>query len=217
MWKQLGALLYKDFQFDFRQRFGVGGIFLYVFSSFFIVFLSFRSIGGEAWVTLFWIIILFGSVNAVLKSFTQESERRRLYYYTLVDPVIVILAKVTYNFTVVLLVTLFSLILFTVLTQFPIASPRLFFMATLLGVIGIATNFSLVSGIASHTRNKSTMMMILSLPVVIPLLLPLVRVSRRCLEVVAWSDVRGDLNMLLSIDLLILGLTFLLFPFLWRS
>lgn len=78
MLKHLRALIQKDLLLDFRQLFGLGGIFLYVFSSFFIVFLSFGEVSGVGWITLFWIVVLFGSVNAVLKSFAQEDESRNI-------------------------------------------------------------------------------------------------------------------------------------------
>ncbi|MBK8503950.1 MAG: hypothetical protein IPL46_18120 [Saprospiraceae bacterium] len=93
MLSQLKALIYKDLLLDFRQLFGLGGIFLYVFSSFFIVFLTFGEVVGATWITLFWIVVLFGSVNAVLKSFAQEDDSRNIYYYTLTDPVAIVLSK----------------------------------------------------------------------------------------------------------------------------
>ncbi len=214
---QIKALIQKDLILDFREKFGLGGVFLYVFASFFIVYLSFGEVDGVAWVTLYWIVVLFGAVNAVLKSFTQEGATRDLYYYTLVAPLVMLYAKLMYNIVLVLLICVLSFLLFGVLTAFVVSDLLWFSCGVLLGAIGIAANFTLMSALASHTRNKNTMMMILSLPVIVPLLLPLVRLSIRCLEPVRWSNVQPDLTLLLSVDLLILGLALMLFPFLWKS
>ena len=217
MYKQLKALFLKDLLLDFRQLFGLGGVFLYVFSSFFIVYLSFGEVSGPAWITLFWIVVLFGSVNAVLKSFAQENDSRNIYYFLISDPLAIMLSKLFYNTILVLFITGLSLLLFSLLTAYPIAENRYFVIALFLGALGIAGNFTFVSAIANHTRNKNTMMMILSLPVIIPLLLPLIRLSIKCLIPVEWEMVKSDVTLLVSVDLLIIGVSLVLFPFLWRG
>jgi len=217
MIEQIKALFAKDLLLDTRQRFGLGGIFLYVFSSFFIVYLSFGEVGGKEWVTLFWIVVLFGSVNAVLKSFAQEDDSRRIYYYTICDPTAVMVSKLIYNTVIIWFISCLSLLLFSLLTTYPILETGFFLLALFLGSLGIAANFTFVSALANHTRNKSTMMMVLSLPVIIPLLLPLIRLSIKCLGPATWSMVKSDVTMLGSIDLLIIGMALSLFPFLWKG
>ncbi|MBK8503951.1 MAG: hypothetical protein IPL46_18125 [Saprospiraceae bacterium] len=116
-----------------------------------------------------------------------------------------------------MLISGLSLLLFSLLTTYPIEENGFFMLALLLGALGIAANFTFVSAIAKHTRNKSTMMMILSLPVIIPLLLPLVRLSIKCLGPATWAMIQSDVTLLISVDLLIVGLALVLFPFLWRG
>ncbi len=217
MLSQIYHLFNKDVRLDLRQKFGVGGIFLYVLSAIFIVYLAFGEVEGRAWVTLFWIVVLFAAVNAVLKSFVQENADRRIYYYTLTDPISVVSSKLAYNILVLLVITLISLALFSVVTRFPIVSTGYFFLGVLCGVVGIAGNFTFVSAIAGHARNANTMMMVLSLPVIIPLLLPLVRLSIKSLGPLTWAMAKSDFTMLLAVDLLILALLYLLFPYLWRE
>ncbi|NND09212.1 MAG: ABC transporter permease [Saprospiraceae bacterium] len=217
MFSLVKTLFLKDLRLDLRQKFGLGSIFLYVFSAVFIIYLAFGEVDGRTWVTLFWIIVLFASVNAVLKSFVQEDASRRLYYYTLSGPYSVVIAKLLYNCVVVLIIIILSLALFSLTTRYPILSSGYFVLALLLGVLGIAANFTFVSSIASHTRQANTMMMVLSLPVIIPLLLPLIRLSIKSLGPLTWAMVKSDLTMLVAVDLLIIGLLLLLYPFLWRS
>ncbi len=213
----LKALIHKDFLLDFRQQFGLGSIFLYVFASFFIVFLSFGEVTGPTWITLYWIVVLFGAVNAVLKAFSQEGENRRIYYIGIVRPYLILFSKIIYNFCLLVVIATGSLILFSVLTYYPVKHDFYFFIALFLGMMGLSFLFTIMSAIAGHTRNKSSMMMILSLPVVLPILLPLVKISHKCLEEIDWQFVSGDFLFLIAADLLIFGVGLILFPFLWRG
>ena len=91
----------KDFRLEWRQRAALNGMLLYVGSTVFVCYLSFSLRGGQlpapAWNALFWIVLLFSAVNAVAKGFLQESRGRMLYYYTVVRPQAVVLAKISYN------------------------------------------------------------------------------------------------------------------------
>ena len=91
------TLLRKEFVIEFRQRYAISGIFLYVFSMVFVVYTASIKVQPQVWNILFWLIVLFASINAVVKSFVQESGARQLYYYQLVHPVILVLAKIVYN------------------------------------------------------------------------------------------------------------------------
>jgi heme exporter protein B len=217
MLSQFFTLLKKDFQLDLRQRFALGGIILYVFAAVFIIYLAFREISSQTWVILYWIVFLFAAVNAVLKSFSHEGAKRNIYYYTLADPLAVISSKILYNFLVLLGIAVLTGCLFSLFTSFPVLSVGYFVLAVILGCIGIAANFSFISSIAYKTRNQSTMMMVLSFPVVIPLLLPVIQVSVKTLEVTSWSRLQGDFYLLIATDLIILALAYIIWPFLWRE
>ena len=97
MGKEIWNLLRKDLMLELRMGYALSGILLYVFSTVFIVFASFIQLPNTVWNILFWVVLLFASVNAIVKSFVQESGNRQLYYYSLVNPVSVLLAKMAYN------------------------------------------------------------------------------------------------------------------------
>src|SRR4030095_16831865 len=97
MWKEIKALVWKDIKLEWRQRYSFSGILLYLAATVFLVYISFIEIEPATWVTLFWIIPLCTAVNAVAKSFLQESRGRILYYYSIAHPRSVILAKLIYN------------------------------------------------------------------------------------------------------------------------
>src|SRR6188472_2490770 len=95
---QLLNLVIKEFRLEWRQKSVVTGILIYVISTVFICYLTFRQIIDiPTWNALFWIIMVFAAVNAVARSFMQENKGIQLYYYTMLSPGTVILSKIIYN------------------------------------------------------------------------------------------------------------------------
>jgi len=217
--KEVNELILKDFRLEIRQRYAINGILLYVFSTIFVVQLCFgRIIDEKTWIALFWIILLFAAFNAVSKSFNQESSSRRLYYFTLASPLSVIISKMVYNTLLMLVLGILSLGLFSVFMGKPPLYPALFIPAFLLGSAGLASALTMVSAIASRSGNNSALMAILGFPVVLPLLLLLVKASQTSLKEVVEAGVIFRLLAAISlIDLVVVVLAVILFPYLWRD
>ena len=53
-------LLRKEFLLEFRQRYAISGIVLYVFSMIFVVYISSIKVQPQVWNILFWLIPLAG-------------------------------------------------------------------------------------------------------------------------------------------------------------
>ena len=85
---------------------------------------------------LYWIAILFTSVNAVAKSFLQESEGRQYYFYTPASPQHIILAKMAYNAVVMVVMSGLAL-LFTSPQGYPVEDDASFLLAMLLGALAL--------------------------------------------------------------------------------
>ena len=59
----------KDFLLEWRQKYSLYGLLLYLVSAVFTINMLQEKPEAETWSSLFWIILLFMSVNAVAKSF----------------------------------------------------------------------------------------------------------------------------------------------------
>ena len=217
LWSEIWFLLGKEVKLEWRQRHALSGILLYVLSTVFIVFISFQQISPQLWNVLFWIIMLFASINAVVKSFVQESGNRQLYYYQLANPVAILLSKTLYNILLLLLLGGLNAAALLLVAGNPLVDPGLFVLAVVLGSIGFSVTFTFIAAIAAKTSNSSTMMTILGFPVIIPVLLVLVNLSAHSIGLLQGSMIRDDIIMLAGIDLLLLGLGLVLFPMLWRE
>ncbi|MEQ1799794.1 MAG: cytochrome C biogenesis protein, partial [Lacibacter sp.] len=91
------ALFKKDLLLEVRQQYTFYGILLYIASTIFVLFLAMGQPDASVWNGLFWMNLLFICINAVAKSFLQESRGRMLYYYSIAGALDFIIAKVLYN------------------------------------------------------------------------------------------------------------------------
>ena len=214
---KLYQLVRKDFLIDWRQQSPFTGILLYLSSTIFSSYLAFGGfISSEVWNALFWIIILFTSVNAVAKSFTQE-ERRNHYYFYLCKPSLIIGSKLLYSSAYLIVLSLIALTIYGVLLGLPDFDLSLYSINLLLGCIGIASAFTLVSAIAAKASNKSVLMAVLGFPVIIPVLILTISNANKIMEGFIWIQIQGNVLSLLSVDVIIIALSFVLFPFTWKS
>lgn len=210
-------LIKKDLTVDWRQQNPIAGILLYLTSTIFTSYMAFKGfLSTEVWNALFWIILLFTAITAISKSFIQE-ERRSLYYYFLMKPQDLISSKLIYSFVYLLFIAFLSLLIFTVLFGNPIINYSLFTINLILGCIGLSSAFTMISAISFKTSNRSVMMAVLGFPVIIPVLLLSIGNSSKILDGFIWIQIQGNMLTLISVDVIIIALTFVLFPFIWRS
>lgn len=214
---QAFTLIRKDLLLEWRQKHTLLGVTLYVGCTVFVLYMMAGQPDSRIWNTLFWIAQLFVTVNTVAKSFLQEGEARMRYYFTLVPPVLYILSKMVYGLLMMLLMMLLSLGLFRVLLGNPIRDMRSFLGVAALGASSLSLLFTFLSAIAAQARQNAALMAILGFPIAIPLLMIL---SNLALSSVASVSQEGWWSMawlMLGMDVLIIALAVILFPFLWKE
>ncbi|RZA03246.1 MAG: ABC transporter permease [Sphingobacteriaceae bacterium] len=232
---QTWFLFRKEILLEWRSKYAFNGVLLYVVSTVFVCYIAFNltpgfsQMGGVkpgetvstgykiVWNVLFWIIILFAAVNAIAKSFIQESRSRLLYYYTIASPQAIILSKTIYNILLMSLLSVLALIIYILFFPNTIGDPLFYFLAVILGSISFSTVFTMISAIASKAGNNGTLMSILSFPVVIPVILILVRLSKNAMDELDRSVSYNDIGALCAINAIVIATALLLFPFLWRD
>lgn len=200
-----------------RNKYALGGILLYVVSTVFVSYLSFKQIiNPSTWNALFWIILLFASINGVAKSFIGESRGKLIYMYTLASPQAVILSKIIYNSFLLLLISGLCLFVYSVFIGNIIQDLPLFLITLLLGSFGFSSLLTMVSAIASKTNNNFTLMAILSFPIMMPLLMVLLKLSKNAIDGLEIWDL-NYISVLAFLNVIIIALSYLLFRYLWRD
>jgi len=219
--QELKALIEKEIRLEWRQRYALNGMILYIVSTVFVCYMSFalktKGIEPITWNTLLWIILLFTAVNSITKSFTQERAGRQLYYYTLASPQGIILSKIIYNIVLLLALSLIGLFIYIIFLGNPVQNLLMYLTAVVLGAIGFSSTLTMVAGIASKAENTSTLMAVLSFPIILPMLSMLIRLSKNAMDGLEWNTSFDEILILLAIDAIVITISYLLFPFLWRS
>ena len=219
--KELIHLIKHEFTLEFKQKQFISSIVLYIVSTIFVCSLSFTSIADTSvWNALFWVIILFSLTNAISKSFINENSDKQLFLYTMINPRVLILGKIIYNLLLSVILVLISFMIFNFFIQtegLEKLNYNLFLLAVLLGSTSISSTLTMVSAIAAKTNNNIGILSILAFPILIPSLLLSIQFSNLAI-IGGTADLAGEFILFLSlINLLIIILSFLLFPYLWRE
>ena len=212
------TLLKKDILLELRQQHTFFGILLYVASTIFVLYLAMGQPESTVYNGLFWMIQLFVCVNAVAKSFLQESRGRMLYFYSITSPAHFIIAKLVYSSFIMIVMVAASLILFMILLGSPVMNPLRFAGIAFLGGWSLSLVFTLMSAIAAKAHQNAAVMAILGFPLIIPQLLLLMRLSKSALGEVFREGALLQISLLLTgLDILVIALAIVLFPFLWKE
>jgi len=218
MTKRIYALLKKDLLLEFRQKHTFYGILLYIASTIFVLYLSIENPDANVWNGLFWVIQLFICVNAVAKSFLQESRGRMLYFYSIASPVEFIIAKMLYNLLLMVVMSLLSLLLFVIFLSNPVDNSLRFIGIVVLGGGSISIVFTLMSAIAAKAQQNAALIAILGFPVILPQLLMLMRLSKAAFaEVFREGAVLQLAGLISGLDILVVAMAVILFPYLWKD
>tara|TARA_B100001113_G_scaffold342412_1_gene328559 strand:- start:134 stop:796 length:663 start_codon:yes stop_codon:yes gene_type:complete len=220
MLKNIFTILYKDYRIELSQSHLFFSVVLYLLSSIYIIYIAFQPLGisnVETWVSIFWVIILFAAITVVSKSFFQESYKRNYYYYYLFTPDELIFSKLIYNFIFLFFVSIFSFIFFSFFIGNIIQSPIFFVTLLLLGSLSISNCLTLVSAIGYQVKNNSIIISVLSFPVIIPILLILIKISKLSSSEFSFNLIQDDIYLLILLNIIMISITKVLFNFLWRN
>ena len=220
MISKIFSILYKDFKIEINQSHLFFSVGLYVISSIYIIYISYQPtgiLGLENWVSIFWVIILFSSISAVSKSFFQESGSRNYYYYFVLSPDELILSKLIYNFLFIVFVTFLTFLVFSSLLGNFIYSYSFFITLLFVGSLSISNCLTLISAIGHQVKNNSILTSVLSFPVIIPILLILIKLSKLSSSEFSWNIIQDDFYLLILLNIILIAMTKILFKFLWRN
>jgi heme exporter protein B len=211
------TLIKKDVLLEFRQQYSFYAVLLYVASTIFVLYLAMGQPENVVWNGLFWMMQLFICVNAVAKTFLQEGKGRQLYFYSLCSPVHFMIARMVFNAGLMLLMNLISMLLFTLLLGQPLSHILVFIGISCFGACSISLVFSFLAAIAARAQQNAALMAILGFPLIIPQLMLLMRLSSLAFADVFQSGLVSIVLLLACFDLMVVLLSVILFPFLWKD
>ena len=157
--------------------------------------------------------------TGTVSQYTEESAHGRLlYFYSIVSPVEFIIAKMVYNIVLMVMMSLISLGLFSIFLNNPVDNGLRFTGIVVLGGASISIVFTLMSAIAAKAQQNAALVAILGFPVILPQLLLLMRLSKSAFaEVFREGAVLQLAGLIAGLDLLVIVMAVVLFPYLWKD
>ncbi len=202
---------------ELRNKYALLSLVLLLLVSVFIIYTIQKSASNMVWHSLFYVVLIFGVVQNIGRSFLMENKGSLLYYKFLVNSKAVIVSKILYQF----LVNTFFLLTLFVLMNFwlPQSIPHLleYMLTALLFTLCNSAVFTFNSSLALGAKNSSLVALILSLPLLIPSLL----VSLKS----ASKTMMANVDVVFYQDWLVLGLLLIiqvvlavsLFNYVWEE
>lgn len=201
---------------EIRQQYSFYGILLYIGATIFVLYNAVDEPESKVWNGLFWVIQLFICINAVAKSFLQETRGRMLYYYAIASPRDFVLAKLLFNSLLMLVMSLLSFLLFSLFLGNPVQKMGPFIGLVFLGGWSLSLVFTFLAAIAAKAQQNAAIMAVLGFPLIIPQLILLMQLSNTAFNP-ALSIPATTILLLVALDCMVVLLAVILFPFLWKD
>jgi heme exporter protein B len=217
------GVLRKDLRVEFRTRYGVSAVIMFLLITVAVILYSTpgEQLQPSILSALLWIALFFGAMTGLARSFVSEEERGtalllRLY----ADGESIYIAKLVYNLVLMLALAISAVLFFEFFftRDFHIRDWPTFSLQLVLGAIGIAAVSTILSALISRASQKGALLPILALPVLMPLVIATTDATRIALEVTnAMDSTHGDLLILLSFDIAMVLVSYVLFDVIWRD
>ncbi len=217
----LRAVLEKEFLLEYRTRYGVNTILLFVVVSVSLIVFSVSAelLTSELTSALFWNTAFFAALSALQRGFVSEVERGTMLFLKLsATPTAIFLGKLIYNFLLSLLVNVAIAVLYLGLLSLVIENPTIFLTILLLGSASISIVLTLISAVVANTTARGGLFAVLSF---VPLLIPIfmtVRATRIATQEDApFFRAETELQILAAYTLVMFFVSLMLFEFIWEE
>ncbi len=217
------GVLRKDLRIEFRTRYGVSAVVMFLLITVAVILYSTpgEQLQPSIMSALIWIALFFGAMTGLARSFVSEEERGtalllRLY----ASGESVLIGKLIYNLGLMLMLAVSAVVffLFFFARDFNVRDWGVFWLQLMLGAVGIAAVSTILSALISRASQKGALLPILALPVLMPLVIATTDATRIALEVPnAWAGARGDILILISFDVAMILVSYVLFDVIWKD
>ncbi|MCU7495777.1 MAG: ABC transporter permease [Ignavibacteria bacterium] len=215
------ALFKKDLHSELRTRYAINALVMFILVTISVILFSIGSEKISETLTggLFWVVIFFSAMSGLSRAFVSEEERGTvLTLHLIASPNTIFSGKLLFNLILVFAMNIVIALLYSVLfDSFIIRNFSLFFLAFVLGNIGIAAASTIIAAIIAKTGSKGTLYPVLSFPILLPLILILLELTKFAIDGTVIGESLVELTVLVCYDVVILTASYLLFDFIWKD
>ena len=217
---QAAAVFAKDWRVELRTRHALHTLLLFAVTTLITVSLTLGPAGVSSTErtavlpALLWVILLFAAAAGLPRGFVHEEETHTATALRLAaTPSAVFCGKAAYSGSLLLALELLLVPLYLAVMQLPVASPGALLAALAAGGVGLAVASTLLAAIVAQAQGRAALFPILAFPVLLPLLLLAVELTRGA---VTGSVAEGVVANLLLYDGAMMVVGLMLFPLVWN-
>jgi heme exporter protein B len=215
------ALFKKDWQSELRTRYAINALAMFILVTISVILFSIGQENISEYLTggLLWVVIFFSAMSGLSRAFVSEEERgTTLTLQLIAKPATVFSGKLMFNILLVFIMNIAITILFYLLFEsFMVKALDTFIAAFILGNFGIAISSTMIAAIISKASSKGTLYPVLSFPILLPLILTLLELTKFSIDGQVLGDSLVELMVLFSYDVIMLTAGYMLFDFIWKD
>lgn len=215
------SLFKKDWHSELRTRYAINALAMFILVTISVILFSIGNEKISEYLTggLLWVVIFFSAMSGLSRAFVSEEERgTTLTLQLLASPSTIFTGKFLFNLVLVFLMNIAITLLYSALFEsFVIRSFDLFLIAFILGNFGIAVSSTIIAAIISKASSKGTLYPVLSFPILLPLILTLLELTKFAIDGDALAESWVEIAVLVCYDVIMLTASYMLFDFIWKD
>lgn len=219
--KSVLALFFKDVSSELRTRYALNALVMFVVTSIAITLFAVAAETSSSLVLagVLWILIFFSSMSGLSRTFVSEEERgTTLLLQLLAIPSVIFRGKLLFNILLMLFLNILTVVLYMVLVDdFIVKNFGIFVLTIFLGTLCLATSSTILAAIVAKANTKGTLYPVLSFPILLPLLISVISLTKLAVEGAEWSKTIQDFQVLIAYLIIALTASLLLFDFIWKE
>lgn len=219
--KSIKAILLKEIKSEFRTRYAISTILLFVLTT--VTMIVFATAGeklnNQVISGIFWIIMFFGSMTGLSKSFVSEEERGTYLLLQLNSkPYAVYFGKLIFNMILSVSINVIAIILvLTFFSDLEIKNAGLFILIMFLGSIAIAAATTIISALIAKANSKNALFPVLSFPILLPIIIIGIQVTAGSFDGATFAVSQNDLQLIFSYTGIMTVASYFLFDIVWKD
>ena len=221
MFSKAFAVFQKDFHSEIRTRYAINSLAMFIIVAISVILFAVgqEKISEALTGGLFWVVIFFTAMSGLSRAFVSEEERgTSLTLQLTASPSIVFSGKLIFNVVLVFCMTTVIALLYAALFEsFIIQNFLLFFLTFIFGNIGLAISSTIIAAIIAKAGAKGTLYPVLSFPILLPLILSSVQLTLFAFDGTTIEQAKFELAIVVSYDVVMLTVSYLLFDFIWKD
>lgn len=214
-------IFYKDWKAELRSKYSFNSLVMFILVTISVIVFSIveQNITPYITISLFWVVMFFSIMSGLSRIFISEEEKGTSLILSLISlPDNIFIGKLIFNVILIFFINFIVLILFLFFfDSFIIKNYFLFVISLILGNIGIASTSTIIAAIISKASYKSNLYTILSFPLLLPLIMILIELTKQSIDGNAIIDNYAELGILFSYLVIIITASILLFEFIWKD